>query len=316
MSGLSGPIVLCFGIVDEADIIRDFLEYHLSLGIERFVATDTGSTDATLDILGEYERSGRLHLIRLSDPTVPPEHRYWRNALAVRAREIFKASWCLFCDPDEFWVFPAADAPTYLRAAPAPIVIFPRYNMLPTASAEPGKAADYRNLDLVVRKPLEFLYDLQRLNEPGGADWVLNGHPPDILRFLAPKVLARADVIREMKPGLHDVASVDPATPRHWERQGYIGHFQVSGAARFVNKARLVTNYIDANIGRDDRPLSRHWIRLAALYRHGLIKAEYARQILGANEIATCLRKGIIERDDRIATRLAGLAKRAHSIAI
>jgi len=58
MSGLDGPIVLCFGVVDEADIVRDFLDYHLSLGIERFVATDTGSTDGTLDILAEYDGRG------------------------------------------------------------------------------------------------------------------------------------------------------------------------------------------------------------------------------------------------------------------
>jgi len=306
MSGLDGPIVLCFGVVDEADIVRDFLDYHLSLGIERFVATDTGSTDGTLDILAEYERSGRLHLTRLPDPTVPPEHRYWRNAAAVRARETFKASWCLFCDPDEFWVFPD-DAPTYLKAAPAPIVIFPRYNMLPSPAPETGEAVHYRGFDLVVRRPLEFLYDLRRLDEPGGVEWMLGAHPPDILRFVAPKVMARADVVRALKPGLHDVEATDSATPRHRETQGYIGHFQVRGAASFANKARLVTNYIDANFGRDDRPLSRHWIRLAALYRHGLIKAEYARQVLGADEIAARLREGVIERDDRIAARLAQL---------
>ncbi len=59
-----GPVVLCFGVVDEADIVRDFIEYHAGLGIERFVATDAGSTNGTLDVLGEYERSGRLHLTR------------------------------------------------------------------------------------------------------------------------------------------------------------------------------------------------------------------------------------------------------------
>ena len=56
MSSLGGPIVLCFGIVDEVDIIRDFLEYHLSLGVERFVAIDVGSTDGTVEILADYER--------------------------------------------------------------------------------------------------------------------------------------------------------------------------------------------------------------------------------------------------------------------
>src|SRR5262249_39263982 len=154
-----------------------------------------GSTDGTLDILSRYERSGLLHLTRFTNPSIRPEHRDWLSAMAARARETFRASWCLFCDPDEFWVFPTDDASTYLKEASAPIVIFPPYNMLPTADPQTGEAAHYRNLDLVVRQPLEFLYNLQRLGEPGEKDWTLNGHPPDILRFIAPKVLARADVV-------------------------------------------------------------------------------------------------------------------------
>jgi hypothetical protein len=305
MSNLGGPVVLCFGIVDEADIVEDFLEYHLSLGIDGFVAVDVGSTDGTLDILSRYERSGRLHLTRRSDPTAHGQH--WLGALTAHARDTFHASWCLFCDPDEFWVFPEGDAPTYLATAPAPIVSFPRYNLLPTTLAETGETAHYRNFDLVVRRPLEFLYDLQRLGEPGGVEWMLNAHPPDILRFIGPKVLVRADVIRAIKPGFHDVEAFDPASPRHRETRGYIGHFQVRDAARFTNKARRVADFIAVNPPHTNAATSRHWVRLAALYRSGLVGAEYDRQILGPEAIAACLREGVIERDPRVAARLARL---------
>jgi len=307
VSGLGGPIVLCFGIVDEADILKDYLDYHLSLGIEHFVATDVGSTDGTLDILAAYERSGRLHLTRLSDPTVRAQRRDWLTGMVGIARERFGAAWCLFCDPDEFWVFPERDAPTYLAAAPAPIVIFPRYNILPSAAPETGATARHRDFDLVVRRPLEFLYDLRRLDEPGGVERMLDAHPPDILRFIGPKVLARADAIRAVKPGFHDVEAIDPSLARHREARGYVGHFQVRGATRFANKARLVADYIAANPPEADRASSRHWVRLAALYRRGLIGAEYTRQILGEDEIAARLREGVIEHDPRIATRLARL---------
>lgn len=300
MNGPDGPIVLCFGIVDEADIVKDFLDYHLGLGVERFVATDVGSTDGTLDILAEYERAGRLHLTRFENPSVRAEHRDWLSAMAARAREDYAASWCLFCDPDEFWVFPERSIRAYLASMPAPIAIFQRYNMLPAAG-------HYRNFDLVVRHPLEFLYDLRRLDEPGGAEWMLDAHPPDILRFVAPKVLARADIVRIVKPGFHDIEATDPNLPRHREARGYVGHFQVRGADRFVNKARLVADYIAANPPRDDRASSRHWVRLAALYRQGLIEAEYARQILDPAEIAARLRDGVIERDRRISARLTRL---------
>jgi hypothetical protein len=307
MSATGGPVVMCFGVVDEADIIRDFIEYHTSLGIERFVATDVGSTDGTLDILAEYERSGRLHLTRYDDPSVRVEERAWPTAAAVRAREQFGASWCVFADPDEFWVFPTGDAPGYLCAAPAPIVIFQRYNMLPAPGRQYGEAAHYRNFDLVVRRPLEFVYDLSRLDQPGGIDWMLVAHPPDILRFIAPKVAARAEIIGEVKSGFHDVIASDPAAQRHRETEGYVGHFQIRGSQRYANKARLVADYVAANPPEVDRESSRHWVRLAALYRQGLIGAEYARQILAADEIAEWRRRGVVEQDRRIAERLASV---------
>ena len=207
---------LCFGVVDEGDIVRDFIEYHTSLGIERFIATDVGSTDGTLDILAEYERSGRLHLTRLRQSVeVRAENRDWLTAGAVRARDAFGAAWCVFADPDEFWVFPTGDAPGYLQNAPAPIAIFPRYNMLPLAAGPTSQAAHHRQFDLVVRRPLEFLYDLSRLDQPGGIDWMLAAHPPDILRFIAPKVAARADIMRQGQARAFTMSMVmtDPAPP-------------------------------------------------------------------------------------------------------
>ncbi|HEY1796710.1 MAG TPA: glycosyltransferase family 2 protein [Stellaceae bacterium] len=302
-----GPVVMCFGIVDEVDIVRDFIEYHASLGIERFVATDVGSTDGTLDILCEYERSGRLHLTRYDNPSVRPEHRDWLTAMAARARDAFNGSWCTFCDPDEFWVFPTGDAPSYFARPQAPIAIFPRYNMLPVAGRQIGEASHYRNFDLVVRRPLEFLYDLSRLNQPGGIDWMLVGQPPDILRYIAPKVAARPEIIGTVKAGFHDVIATNPSTPRHREPDGYVGHFQIRGSQRYANKARLVADYIANNPPEADRDSSRHWVRLAALYRHGLVGAEYARQILNPDEIAEWRRRGVVEQDRRIPDRLVSL---------
>ncbi len=231
----------------------------------------------------------------------------------MRAREDFGASWCLFCDPDEFWVFPTGDAPSYFERAPAPIVIFPRYNMLPLAGRQVGEAAHYRNFDLVVRRPLEFLYDLSRLDQPGGIDWMLVAHPPDILRFIAPKVAARPEIVGTVKPGFHDVIATDPAARRHREPVGYVGHFQIRGSQRYANKARLVADYIAANPPEADRDSSRHWVRLAALYRQGLIGAEYARQILNPDEIAEWRRRGVVEQDRRIAERLASALARQPS---
>jgi hypothetical protein len=308
MNSLGGPVILCFGVLDEADIIEDFLEYHLSIGIEYFVGVDVGSTDGTVDILSRYERTGRLQLIRRDDPTAHGKH--WLGTIIERAREAFRPSWFLFGDPDEFWVLPEGDAPRYLERAPAPIMQFARYNLLPTPSATIGEAAHYRNFDLVVHRPLQFLYDLDRLDQPGGTEWMLNAYPPDILRFIGPKVMARADAFSAVLPGFHDVEAVAPAVPRLRETQGYIAHFQVRSSARFLNKAQRVADFVAVNPPAVNAASSRHWVRLAALHRQGLAGAEYARQILNPDQIAACLREGIIARDPRIAARLAQLSRR------
>lgn len=305
---LGGPLVLCFGVVDEADILEDFLEYHLSLGIDRFIATDVGSTDGTLDILARYERAGLLHLTRYDNPSVRAEQRDWLSAMAFRARDELGAAWCVFCDPDEFWVFPEGEARRYLAAAPAPIVVFPRYNLLPARSRVSGEVAHFREFDLLVRRPLEFFYNVHRLRDADGVESMLRDYAPDILRIVGPKVAARSDVVRTVLPGFHDVIPDEAAAVRHREPAGYVGHFQARNVAQFRNKARLVADYIAANPPEEDRASSRHWVRLAALYRSGRIDEEFARQVLSDAEIAERLKEGVVEHDGRIAARLAAIA--------
>jgi glycosyltransferase involved in cell wall biosynthesis len=132
-------IVLCFGVIDEADIVERFLAYHLSIGIDAFVAVDVGSTDGTLDLLSRHERAGYLHHFRANGE--------WNWLLIRMARERYDAEWCLFGDADEFWIFPDGDARAYLGSAPSGIVLFPRYNVLPLRDAVSGSIAHFSNFN-------------------------------------------------------------------------------------------------------------------------------------------------------------------------
>jgi hypothetical protein len=299
-----GAIVFCFGVVDEADIIGDFIEYHLRIGVDAFVATDVGSTDGTLDILSRYERSGRLHLTRFQDPAANAERGAWQTAMVAMARERYEAEWCLFGDPDEFWVMPGNDARAYLATAPSPVVIFPRYNMVPHWDSGLNRIADFHTFDLVARRPLEFLYDLSHYDTPRGLEQLRCGYAPDILRFVAPKAAARAETIRSVTGGCHDVTSVDPTTPRHRELKGYMAHFPVRSLTQWRRKAELVARFMEMN-PPNSAPFSRHWVRLALLQQNGLIDDEFARQVLGHNDIIQRLSEGVLERDGTMA-RLFG----------
>jgi len=303
-----GPVVLCFGVVDEADIIADFIAYHRGIGIDAFVVADLGSTDGTLDILRRHVGKGWLHLTELADAAAEAGgHHSWLGSLVATARERYHAEWCLLGDPDEFWVMPGDNAAAHLATAPSPIVVFPRFNIVPRRETGSDRATDFRSFDLIVRRPLQFVYDLNRCTTAAEIRELASGHPPDILRFVAPKLAARPEAIASID-GINVIAS-QPDTLRHVEQSGYIAHYQTRSLAQWREKARRVTRYADINAGKFR--FGRTWIRLAVLYRNGLIDADFAREMLAEEEIAWYLRRGVIEPEPSLAQRLAARAPRA-----
>jgi Glycosyl transferase family 2 len=306
-STAAGSIVLGFGTVDDEDIVEYFVEYHRSIGVDAFVCVDVGSTDRTLDILARYERAGYLHLTRRQNPQTgggyhTKEWSFYDGV--VTARERYNAQWCLFGDVDEFWVFPDNDAAAYFSSAPGSIVTFPRYNMLPTREPATDALLHFSRFTMLVRRPVEFTYDISPQGEPPDPRQLLDGYPPDILRAVLPKVAARTNVIQSISRGFHDVTPIDPATPRHRETAGYIAHFPVRSLPQFRRKMELVARFVDRPENPQD---SAHWTRLAALYKQGLVSAEFVRQAPSYADVEALVREGVLESDDTIARRLAEL---------
>jgi hypothetical protein len=319
-SGISGPVVLCFAIIDEADVVERFLDYHLSLGVDAFVGTDLGSTDGTLEALKKYERQGVLALTRLASPELYDEHdgAEW----ATTAGAAFGAQWCLFADPDEFLVLPNHDVADYLSSVPAAIVSLPRYNVVPERGLT-GGVKHFSDFSLLVRRPLEFFYDLQLTEDPdtryapsydATVRTLLSGYAPEILRAVLPKMVARTNVIKATIPGFHDVIPHDPATSSHREDRAYVAHLPFRSLAQFQKKARLVHDCIERTPPEfAGVAVGAHWVRLNALYRHNLVKEEFERQLLSESQIEAYLRKGILERDETLSLRLRGLAPASQS---
>jgi glycosyltransferase involved in cell wall biosynthesis len=86
-------------IRNEVDIIRTNLLYHLSLGLERILVIDNGSTDGTPCVLEELSRELPVTWRRMPGP--------FRQAEMVTelAQEAYRAGagWVLPFDADEFW---------------------------------------------------------------------------------------------------------------------------------------------------------------------------------------------------------------------
>ena len=56
-------IVMTLLVRDEQDIIRENIEFHLSQGVDYFIATDNKSVDLTTRHLKKHEKKGILHYI-------------------------------------------------------------------------------------------------------------------------------------------------------------------------------------------------------------------------------------------------------------
>jgi hypothetical protein len=122
---------------NEADIIDSQIAFHLAAGVDFVIAMDHGSTDETTEILERYERSGVLHLLRVSSPTKQKSARYTR--MARMAATEFGADWVINSDADEFWWPSGGSLKDVLRQMPAHYGIVRTFvrPFLPRPEAEP-----------------------------------------------------------------------------------------------------------------------------------------------------------------------------------
>ena len=298
-------ITLCFGVVNEEDLAAHFIEYHLALGVDRFIGTDVGSTDGTLDILSQYERRGCLRLVRRSDPTDLVD---WQSPMLTMARNDNPSGWCLCSDVDEFWVLQETDCHKYFFSAAEPVIRLPRYNMVPQPRKGSTEIAHFTAFDLVVKRPLQFGYRIGAMDNPDHLRDLQGGYLPEILRAVAPKVAARLDAVIGIVPGFHDVITASGPSEREPARGGYIAHFPVRSAQQWRRKAELITRFMDRNPPQRNPFFGGHWVRLAEIYKLGLLDEDFARQVLSAEAVAGYMRDGTIVRDTTLADRFASLS--------
>src|SRR3954470_5234506 len=86
---------------DEADIVRDQLEFHLNAGVDFVIAMDNLSQDGTTEILESYARDGHVHLIRQEGEYLRQAD--WITEMGRMAASTFGADWVIHSDADEFW---------------------------------------------------------------------------------------------------------------------------------------------------------------------------------------------------------------------
>ncbi len=106
-------------IRNEVDILRLNVLYHLSLGIDRMLIVDNGSTDGTGEVLQELgKQDSRVRWTYDSGP-------YRQTEIMTKlAREAYRegADWVVQIDADEFWYAPAGDFRETLETSEAGVL--------------------------------------------------------------------------------------------------------------------------------------------------------------------------------------------------
>jgi len=90
-------LAICVIVKNEAEYIREWLEFHKLVGVERFYLYDNDSTDNLQEVLQTYIKSGEViyHHISLRPGQLPAYVHYLE---AYRAESV----WTAFIDVDEF----------------------------------------------------------------------------------------------------------------------------------------------------------------------------------------------------------------------
>jgi hypothetical protein len=99
-------LAICAIFKDEAEYLREWIEFHRIVGVEKFVLFDHGSTDGSAELLAPYVEAGIVSVYAW--PIVgSPQPRAYEKCLTLYRDRI---RWLAFIDIDEF-LYPVADEP-------------------------------------------------------------------------------------------------------------------------------------------------------------------------------------------------------------
>jgi hypothetical protein len=262
---------------DEADVIEQWLAFHLEAGADFVVATDNSSADGTTDVLERYAREGHVHLIRQPGDDLRQDE--WVTRMARLAATDHGADWVINSDADEFWWPRGASLRRVLEAIP------PRYGtvgaFLRTFVPRPDGEGSFAERLTVRFSALAPINDPASLYKP--------------IR----KVIHRGHPEIRLSRGNHAVID-SPFDPLRGWFPVEVLHFPLRSLAQCEHKARLQGNAWK-HISRT--PTAYHAQMFEAL-EQGTMAEYYAAQVIPDDEVAVGVAEGRLVVDTRLRDAL------------
>jgi hypothetical protein len=267
---------------DEADVIEQWLVFHLNAGADFVVATDNNSVDATTEVLERYAREGHVHLIR--EPGKDLWQNEWVTRMARLAATEFGAGWVINSDADEFWWPRGGSLRRVLEAVPL------RYGtvgaFLRTFVPRPDAAGSFAER-LTVR-----FSALAPINDPASLFKPIR------------KVIHRGHSAITLTRGNHAVVDSPFAPLRGWFPVE-VFHFPLRSLAQCEHKARLQRNAWE-HISRT--PTGYHAQMFEAL-EEGTMSEYYGLQVVSDEEVERGVASGRLVVDTRLRDALRELER-------
>jgi len=282
-------VVLAVNVVDNADTLREFLDWYQALGVDFIVAFDSGSTDGSRNILDEYARSGALSW--MSQPRKNIDGFDPFSELARIAHDRFEADWIILADADEFLCITGESLHSILQEAKRDeisVLSIPRFNMTGTPPA-PGQNA-LEVLNLRIDQPLA----LSRQERLSGDIKI-----PQIFAPIRPKTIVLASRFVEYGAGAHTATTSSGRTAERAELR--MLHYPFRSYEEFERKVENITVWMAANTHLPPS-WGWHWRRYIRLREEGRLKQEFDGQFVSLERARQLIEEGACSVDDTIAS--------------
>jgi hypothetical protein len=273
---------------NQGDILKDYVEWHLNLGVDLILAEDVGSSDDSRNILESYAKSGRVHWSLL-----PEKNRLkYRSeeTLVKRAIEEYRADWIIMSDVDEFLCADGQELRSLLHTATArgiTSISVPCFNVTgpPVSSARRATEVLTLRIDGPVDPPIQELISGE-LSVP----YVFVRHPP--------KTITRASAFAGYGPGMHSVST-------SWGLAGDFPelrflHYPIRGFGTLEAKIVAGIAFFERNTHLEPW-WSWHWRRWIRLYQQGRLREEWESQFPSPARTQELIRDGVCSVDETVA---------------
>lgn len=282
-------VIVAVCAIDQGDILEDFVDWHLHLGVDLIVIQDFQSKDGSPALLDRLAKTGRLTWFTLPERDMTKYQP--ADALAEIARDKYQADWIILCDADEFLCPLGADLKTILRDAEAEGYSVLNVDRLNMTGPEPEQAGKRATLALNMR-----------VDRPAVAtsEQTLSGDLPAPQSFtrVAPRTIVRAEWFKTYGAGAHSV-SVTGGKAGHTDRLRYL-HYNMRRYDVFETKVRNAAKWLEDNSHLDPN-WGWHWRRWIRLHGEGRLREDYAAQFVTPPQARELIHDGVCSIDDTVA---------------